>query len=182
MQEKALEYLKRIIKAREETFLFNSVKVEMLSDLDDGILNRYGLKNVKKGDTIEVPLWVAETLENLGLGKSTEEGFEIELFRILNREKLQGQYQLSPIKSDFYLKLRRYLINLSKNSSREAFNKMRIYAQDLITLRLNKIISLAVSTSNIGQTSSSMTPEELVLYREVRELVTLWKRMMLGEE
>jgi hypothetical protein len=182
MQEKALEYLKRIIKAREETFLFSPVKVEVLSDLDDGILNKYGLKNVKKGDTIEVPLWVAETLEDLGLGKSVEEGFELELFRILNREKLQGQYKLSPIKSDFYLKLRRYLIKLGKNASNEAFNKIHIYAQDLITLRLNKIISLAISASNIDQISSSMTPEELVLYREVRELVTLWKRTMLGEE
>ena len=182
MLDKDLSHIDKLVKVREIIFLLNNIKVAVEKDIEDNpILKEHGINKARRGETIEVPRWIAEELEEEGLVKLLEEGFEVELFRVLNREKLQGMYQLSPVKADFYLKLRRYLINLRKRK-KEAFDRFRIYAQDFIKIRLSKVLSLAISSTNIEQATSNMTPEEIALYKEVKEIADLWKKTMMGEE
>ncbi len=146
----AFEYIERFVKARERAYLFENVKVNIEKDVkDDPVLQRHGLKNLRKGDTIEIPRWIAEILEEEGIIKGLEEGFEVEMFRVLNREKLQGSHQISSVRPDLYLRLRRYMLSLKRRGLNDAFNRFRIYAQDLVRLRLNKVMAFAASSAPV---------------------------------
>lgn len=183
MVDSAFEYIRRFVEARERAYLFENIKVMVEKDIeDDPILQRYGLKGLKKGDSIEVPRWVAEILEEEGIVRGLEEGFEVEMFRVLNREKLQGPHQISSVRPDLYLRLRRYLLSLKRRGSGDAHNRFRVYAQDLIKLRLNKVIMLAASSAPIDQAIPNMTPEEIALYKEIHKVIESWKRLMIGDE
>lgn len=175
--------IKRFIKARERSYLFEIVKVIVEKDMeDDPILQMYGLRDLRKGESVEIPRWVAEILEEEGIVKGLEEGFEVEMFRALNREKLQGPHQISPVRSDFYLRLMRYLISLKRRGSSEAYNRFRIYAEDLVKLRLNKVVTFATSSAPVDQAIQNMTPEEIILYKEIHKIVELWRKLMTGDE
>jgi len=183
MADSALEYIERFVKARERAYLFENIKVTVEKDLeDDPILQRYGLKGLKRGDSVEMPRWIAEILEDEGIVRGLEEGFEVEMFRVLNREKLQGPHQISSVRPDLYLRLRRYLLSLKRRGPSDAHNRFRIYAQDLVRLRLNKVITLATSSAPVDQAIPNMTPEEIALYKEIHRVVESWKRLMLGDE
>ena len=183
MADSAFEYIERFFRARERAYLFENIKVTIRKEIeDDPILQRYGLKGLRKGDSIEVPRWIAEILEEEGIVKGLEEGFEVEMFRVLNREKLQGPHQISSARPDLYLRLRRYLISLKRRSLGEAHNRFRVYAQDLVKLRLNKVITLATSSAPVDQAIPNMTPEEIALYKEIHKVVESWERLMMGDE
>lgn len=179
MAYSAFEYIERFVRARERAYLFENIKVTVEKDLeDDPILQRYGIKGLKKGESVEIPRWIAEILEEEGVVKGLEEGFEVEMFRVLNREKLQGPHQISSVRPDLYLRLRRYLLSLKRRGSGDAHNRFRIYAQDLVKLRLNKVIMLAMSSAPVDQAIPNMTPEEIVLYKEIHKMVESWKKLM----
>ncbi len=183
MAGSAFEYIERFVRARERAYLFENIKVTVEKEVgDDPILQRYGLKGLKKGDSVEVPRWIAEILEEEGIVRGLEEGFEVEMFRVLNREKLQGPHQISSVRPDLYLRLRRYLLSLKRRGPGDAHNRFRVYAQDLIRLRLNKIIALAASSAPVDQAIPNMTPEEIALYKEVHRVVESWKKLMMGDD
>ncbi len=158
------------------------VKVTARSDIPEAKLSTYTLQEVNQGEVAEVPRWVAEVLQEDNLVDMGEEGVEAELFRALQREKLQGTTQPSPLHKDVYIRLRRYLLMLRKRNPRDAhYDKVKMSAQDLMTTRLRKIVALAGTTSP-AEPSAFLSPEELLLYREIKQLVSEWRSLVLGEE
>ncbi|MEM0287208.1 MAG: hypothetical protein QXG05_03415 [Nitrososphaerota archaeon] len=155
------------------------VKVTARKDIPEARLTTFTLPELKEGSSIEVPRWVAETLEENGFATREEESVESELNRALQRERLQGSTQLSPIKSDFYLRLKRYLVLMRKRGKADPYyNKLLSTASSLITLRLSKMVVLVGLTSQ-PEPYSLLSPEELALFREIKELVLLWRNMTL---
>ncbi len=162
--------------------MMSSVKVTARTDIPEANLSTFTLKEVSEGDVVEVPRWVAEVLEENNLVNLGEEGVEAELFRALQREKLQGPTQPSQLSKDIYLKLRRYLMILRrKNPHDPHYEKVKVSTQDLITTRMVKMVTMAGYTSQ-PEPTILLSPEELLLYREIKELVSEWRSLVLGEE
>jgi DNA replication factor GINS len=178
----SLQQFRTFVKNREASFLMSPVKVTARTDIPEANLSTFTLKEVAEGDVVEVPRWVAEVLEENNLVNLGEEGVEAELFRALQREKLQGPTQPSQLSKDIYLKLRRYLMILRrKNPQDPHYQKIKVSTQDLITTRLVKMVTMAGYTSQ-PEPTILLSPEELLLYREIRELVSEWRSLVLGEE
>jgi DNA replication factor GINS len=177
-----LQQFRTFVKNREASFLMSPVKVTARTDIPEANLSTFTLQEVAEGDVVEVPRWVAEVLEENNLVNMGEEGVEAELFRALQREKLQGPTQPSQLSKDIYLKLRRYLMILRrKNPQDPHYQKIKVSTQDLITTRLVKMVTMAGYTSQ-PEPTILLSPEELLLYREIRELVSEWRSLVLGED
>ncbi|HVP22528.1 MAG TPA: hypothetical protein VMS77_01295 [Conexivisphaerales archaeon] len=182
MEKDSLAQFRTFVKNREASFLMSPVKVTARTDIPEAKLSTFDLPEINEGDVVEVPHWVAEVLAEKNLADMADDGVEPELFRALQREKLQGPTQPSQLSKDLYLKLRRHLMMLRKLNPRDPhYEKIKVTTQDLVTTRLVKMVTMAGYTSQ-PEPTAMLSPEELLLYREIRSLVSEWRALVLGEE
>jgi len=169
---------------RELEYILSPVKITMKRGLPNIETLSFKLEETKEGDLIEVPRWVSEVLVDMGFAEVQGEPFEVEVFKVLSRERIQGSLQLSTLKGDFYLKMKRYLGNLKLKSERNGafkpdFERFSVSAYDLITLRLSKLLYLASSSSTPQDLFEKITPEERELFNEAHRMVDGWRRAVL---
>ncbi|MDG6939321.1 MAG: hypothetical protein JRN39_02855 [Nitrososphaerota archaeon] len=182
MTKETLDLFRTYLKSREASFLMGPVKIVAKAHIPEARLTTFNVPEMKEGSSVEVPRWVAETLEENGLASREEESVETELNRALQREKLQGPTQLSQVKGDLYLRLKRYLVMLRKRGKEDQhYQKVFASANSLMTLRLGKMVALVGLTSQ-PEPHSLLSPEELTLFREIKDIVLLWRSMTLGGE
>jgi DNA replication initiation complex subunit (GINS family) len=131
-------------------------------------------------DVIDLPRWVAEVLVNLDICESQEESFSSEVFKAVTREKIAGNDQLSTLRADFYLKIRRQLTaGAMKPALLPEMEKTRTLIYDLIALRIRKILSIATSLSPPTDVREKLTPEEYQIFDAVYTLLQSWRAMMM---
>jgi len=156
------------------------VKVTARTDLPEAKLSTFSLEGQKEGEVFELPRWVAEVLEENALIEKSEEGVESELFRALQREKLQGPSRLSQLSNDIYLRLRRHLMMMKKKGINDShYEKVKVNTEDLITMRLVKMVTLAGYTSQ-PEPTSLLSPEERLLFKEIKTLINQWRSLVMG--
>jgi hypothetical protein len=181
LSKESLEMFNAYMRDREASFMLSTVKVIARKPVPEARLSTFTLPEMKEGSSIDVPRWVAEILEEEGYVERSEESIEAELYRAVQREKLQGASQLSPIKGDFYLKLGRYLKMLKKKGPEDLhYQKVLAASNSLLTMRLVKMVTLAGYTSQ-PEPHALLSPEELALFREIKNLVQAWRDYVLGE-
>jgi DNA replication initiation complex subunit (GINS family) len=139
---------------------------------------------LNEGDTIDLPRWVAEVLVEMGVSESQEENFSSEVFKAVTREKISGSDQLSTLRPDFYLKVRRQLSLASGSSNFKLANineleKTRTLVYDLVALRLRKILSIATSLSAPTDVKEKLTPEEYQIFDSVYNLLRSWRSIVM---
>lgn len=139
----------------------------------------------EEGKEYEIRFWVAQELEKEGIVNIRERTLDAtKLYRTQWTERIQALGQLSSLPEDFYPRLRRMIENL-KVSSKTSPEKLREYeyvqnlSLDIINCRLKKIISLASSSVQDGQTLKNLTIEERDLYERVRQIVNKWRSKIL---
>jgi len=116
-----------------------------------------------------------------------EESFNLELFKALSRERMQDPSQISTLKADFYLKMKRQ-IKLMKammekdESSKEVYEKFSSSAYDLIALRTSKLLYLAGSSTLSPDLERKTTPEERILFEFIRSIIENWKKAIIEVE
>lgn len=180
MEKDTMEQFRAYMRDREASFLLAPVKVIAKKYVPEARLTTFTVPEMKEGATAEVPRWVAEVLEEEELVERTEDSVEGELYRALQREKLQGATQLSPIRGDFYLKLRRYIITLKKKGIDDPhYQKVLAAATSLMTMRLVKMVTLAGYTSQ-PEPHQLLSPEELALFREIKSMIQVWRETIIG--
>ena len=142
------------------------------------------LEPMNEGDAVDLPRWIAEVLVDLDICESQEESFASEVFKAVTKEKIVGSDQLSTLKPDFYLKIRRHLAyagnpnNLKPNAIPE-LEKTRTLIYDLITMRLRKILSIAASISPSTEVRDKLTPEEYQIFDSVYSLLQSWRSIAM---
>jgi GINS complex protein len=142
------------------------------------------LEPMNPGDVVDLPRWVAEVFLSLDLCESQEESFASEVFKAVTREKIAGSEQLSTLRPDFYLKIRRQLqfTSDSKNirpSEIPELEKTRSLIYDLMALRLRKILAIASSLAPTSDIREKLTPEENQIFESIYSLLQSWRSMML---
>jgi hypothetical protein len=172
------------IRDRDFAYLLSGARLRVkqkVSRIDIGSIH---LEPMNEGDTVDLPRWVAEVLVNLEICESQEESFSSDVFKAVTREKIAGSEQLSTLRPDFYLKIRRQLAFASefgnlKPASIPELEKTRTLIYDLIALRLRKILSVAASLSPPTDIREKLTPEEYQIFDSVYTLLQSWRSMTM---
>jgi hypothetical protein len=175
---------------RDVDFVFENTPARIMCNRNCPEIQLVGLKvgPFEEGKEYEVPYWIAEELERAGIARFREEELldNRKLDKILWKEKLQQARQVSHIEEDFYPRLRRFLTRLKKgaNSSPERnaeYRKADAVANDIINIRLRKIVSLASSPEQTNETLNDLAKEERTLYNKLHMIINEWKTSILKE-
>lgn len=140
----------------------------------------------EEGREYEVKYWVARELERAGIARFREgELLDTKtLSKIRWKETIQQARHLSPLREDFYPRLRRCIVALKRRAGSSP-DKMREYekvvrlAHDIVNCRLRKIVFLASSPKQTNQTLKDLAAEERILYEQTQALVEEWKDKIL---
>ena len=172
------------IRDREFAYLLSSTRLRVKQKTPKIDIGSVHLNPMNEGDAIDLPRWIAEVLIRLGFCESQEESFSSEVFKAVTREKIAGPEQLSTLRPDFYLKIRRHLTFANDSSARPSaipeIEKTRTLIYDLIALRLRKILSIANSLSPPIDVKEKLTPEEYQIFDSVYMLLQSWRSMTMS--
>jgi len=159
-------------------------KVKMLTSVENLDAGDYGIEHFTVGQSVELPRWISEELVEMRLAESQEDRFEDELSRALSKEKMMGPLQLSFLPPDFYMRMRRRLVELSGVSGseirKEDFEKLRKACYDIIGMRLSKLLSLSSSSSQGSSLADRLAPEEDAFFSVSQSLSKEWRAALLG--
>ena len=140
----------------------------------------------EEGNTYDVQFWIAQILEKAGIVRFNE-GERLDppnLYKIQWTERIQTVGQLSKLPENFYPKLRRCLLKLREEAGEipeklQNYQKIKHLAQDIVNLRLKKIVSLATIPTKTRQILKSLTAEEKMLYERLNVLTNEWRKKIL---
>ncbi|MGI0091601.1 MAG: hypothetical protein ACREBS_07825, partial [Nitrososphaerales archaeon] len=97
------------IRDREFAYLLSSTRLKVKQKTPRIDIGSIHLDPMNEGDAVDLPRWIAEVLIGFEICESQEESFASEVFKAVTREKIAGADQLSTLRPDFYLKIRRHL-------------------------------------------------------------------------
>lgn len=169
------------IKHREFAYLLSGARLKILQNISKQDIGSIHLENMNQGDIVELPRWVAEILTGLGMAESQEESFASEVFKAVNREQMAGENQIAGLRSDFYLKTRRYLAfssgmaNLKPSMSGD-LERTKTLLYDLVALRLRKILLISSARFPPNDIKDKLTPEEYDIFDTIYNLLQSWRR------
>lgn len=151
------------------------IKAEFIKSRPDLKFDYININGPKEGEILDVGLWLAPYLAERGLIKVELEDFETEVFNSLNKEKMLGPHQIGPLPQDFYQKFNLYT-KLKKDDQR-----VKMYVYDLIKLRVNKIVQMALKGVEQEKLADALTPEETALYLTIKKEVEEWYSLAFSE-
>lgn len=173
-------------EASEVRFEHGRVRLKALASLPKLSVGSLELKPLEAGERFEAYRWMAEILARSGVAKPEEEEAlsltELQKVRLI--EGMQQQRRPGSLPESFYPKLRRMLRKLKAEASRNPekiveYNKAYQWASDLLALRLNKIVGMALARGEAGESLKNLTGEELALYHSLHKLIEEWRRQAL---
>jgi hypothetical protein len=129
-------------------------------------------KDLERGSQITLPMWAAEVLIGAGIAEPIEGRLEVQrLAQLLWREK-RSISELVNLPPKFYHALRHSFSSLS-GADAESAKALRLYARDLVSLRLSKLLGYAAKGVE-PELIQHMTEEERELYVRLRSLIKAW--------
>jgi hypothetical protein len=173
---------------KDADFIFENSLVRIVVNRNCPEIELAGLKvgPYEEGKEYEVKYWTATELERAGIARFREEELlDIRrLDRTLWNEKVQQTRQVSHIEEDFYPRLRRFLSSLRRGANNNSekiveYRKAMDTANDIVNVRLRKIVYLASSPEQTDQTLKDFAKEERTLYDCLFTIINDWKGNIL---
>ena len=172
-------------------FRFENSLVKIIANRNQPEIKLAGLTvgPFEEGNEYEVYYWIAETLTESGIAHFREEvrSEASDLYKVQWKERVQVAGQIAELPDDFYSKLRRYLVQLKKEMSKQPekmqeYEKARQLASDIVNSRLKKIVALSSGPSQADQIVKKMAVEERLIYEQLGRIVTEWRTRILEYE
>jgi len=165
-----------LVKVHTIGYTLEDVKVEFLHDLK---INVSGT-NVegKATEIINIPRWIADILSSEKHVTIHDKDMITELKQAKVKEMSQGDYNLSTLDKDFFIRLKAYMNNLEKDD----FNQVESMLKELVRIREGKIITLANSSKLTTEISNKITVEELVFFNKILQSSQDFKAQIFGEK
>ena len=130
----------------------------------------------KQGEMMNLPRWVGQILEENGLGDLDGPDMLTELKQALSKEKMIGEYLLSTLEHDFYIKLKAFMKKLDKHD----FDNVESILMELFRMRRGKIIKLADSSKLTADLNSKLTVEEKIFFESISENSKKFEQQIRG--
>ncbi|MGI0083103.1 MAG: hypothetical protein ACREAF_05925 [Nitrosopumilaceae archaeon] len=134
--------------------------------------------DAKHGEILSIPRWVADVLESEKVVDVQDTDMVVALKQALVKENVQGEFDLSTLDSDFYIKVRAYMQRLSQQDS----DKVESMLNTLMRKRQGKIIRLADSSKMTSDLAKKLSIEERALFDSIHSHSTDFKKQVLGEK
>ena len=134
--------------------------------------------DAKHGEILTIPRWVANVLESEKLVDIQDTDMVVALKQALVKENVQGDFDLSTLDSDFYIKIRSYMQKLPQQDS----DKVESMLNTLIRKRQGKIIRLADSSKMTSELTKKLSIEERALFDSIHSQSTNFKKQFLGDK
>ncbi len=166
--------INQLTKVYNVGHMLEDVKVRFKKDIKIDIFSIS--IEAKENDLQNIPRWLASLLQESGIIEIHIQDMSVDLLRALSRERIVGMDQLSAIKSDFYVRLNAYI----ETGEGVEGEKLKISMQDLVLLRLGKIIHLARSAPMNADLEQKLTYEEKTLFQLIHKASTDFKGCVLG--
>jgi DNA replication factor GINS len=132
----------------------------------------------KKGEILSISRWVAEVLSSEKLVQVQDMDMVVALKQAVMKENVQGDFDLSTLESDFYIKVNSFMQRLPQ----EDRNKIESMLNSLIRKRQGKIIRLADSSKMTSDLAKKLTVEERTLFDYIHYNSTEFKKQILGDK
>jgi len=164
------------VKVHTIGYTLEDVKVEFLHDLK---INVSGI-NVegKTTEVINIPRWVADILSSEKHVKIHDKDMITELKQAKVKEVSQGDYNLSTLDKNFFIRIKWYMNDLEKDD----FNQVESMLKELVRIREGKLITLANSSKLTTEISNKLTVEELTFFKNILQSSQNFKAQIFGEK
>lgn len=157
---------------------FTEVEVVAARDLEEIRLLTINIPPTRRGDTIRVPLWLADELIRNGLATVNFEDELVWLSRVHWRERVQlpkGTLSLSTIPKDFYARCLKLLSFISTTRPQDSrVNQLKEFYKDVVDRRTHIIFQLSFIGKMDLELKEKLTKEEEVLLSEVKKILVTW--------
>ncbi len=132
--------------------------------------------DAKEDESRALPRWLAKILATQGIVDTQDADMSIELLRALSREKISGD-KLNTLKQDFYISIKEFIEQQEKNIN---LDKLLVTLQDMMLLRLDKIMRYAKSAYAMQEIESKLSIEERILLKNLHEAISEFKDCITG--
>jgi len=149
-------------KAGRAGYDLEDVKVTFTADVSTSVSGTD--VSGREGDVLNLPRWVARTLEEAGHARVDEPSMEPELKQAISKENGLGDYQLASLDDHFYVRMQAHL-ERAPQQKREELGSM---LNSLVRSRVAKISRLVISSKLSAANSEKLTIEERSLYEQMR--------------
>jgi len=133
--------------------------------------------DAKHGEILSIPRWVAEVLSSEKLAEVQDTDMVVALKQAVVKENVQGDFDLSTLESDFYIKSNSYVQKLPQLDR----DKLESMMNTLIRKRQGKIIRLADSSKMTTELAKKLTVEERALFDYIHAGSTDFKKQIIGD-
>ena len=131
----------------------------------------------KQGEVINMPRWIAQTLESESHAEIQESDMGIELTQSISKENFVGE-EVSHLEPDFYIKVKGYM---ARQSDKEK-DKLESLLYTLIRKRLGKLIPRANSMELTAELAKKLSVEERSLYNTIHNNSTEFMKQFFGDK
>jgi len=133
--------------------------------------------DAKQGEILSIPRWVADVLALEKLVDVQDTDMVVALKQALVKENVQGDFDLSTLDSDFYIKVRVYVQRLPQQDR----DKVESMLNTLMRKRQGKIIGLADSSKMTSDLAKKLSIEERALFDVIRAQSVDFQKQILGD-
>jgi len=182
--------MKENIELIRKAFENISVKAVAIEDIRGLVLPNGTTLSATKGDKIEAPRWIIGYLEEKGLAKRLWEEVGLEdiiriHYRELDRKSIK---EISRLPDNFYFLVKEYMDHLDKiirekpdpNILNER-QRIENYVNEIVNKRLQAIMLLSLNVDDPAELGGKLSPEELELFREIKEKIAEWFLLIFGK-
>ncbi len=134
--------------------------------------------DAKHGEILSIPRWVAEVLSLEKLVEVQDTDMIVALKQALVKENVQGDFDLSTLDSDFYIKVNSYIERLPQQDR----DKVESMLNTLMRKRQGKIIRLADSSKLTSDLAKKLSIEERALFDSIHIQSIDFKKQIIGDK
>ncbi len=135
--------------------------------------------DAKEDESRAIPRWLAKILAMQGIVDTQDADMSVELLRALSREKISGD-KLNTLKQDFYISIKDFIEQQEQQEKSINLDKLLVTLQDIMLLRLDKIIRYAKSAYAMQEIESKLSIEERLLLKNLHEAISEFKGYITG--
>ena len=163
-------------KASKAGFELEEIKVTFKKEIKTSI-SGFDVSG-RDGDMLNLPRWVARTLEDEGYVTTTEPDMEAALKQAMSKENAQDDFQLATLDDHFYIRLGEY----AKRVPQQKRDELQSMLNTLVRSRTAKISRLVISSDLNADNSARLTVEERELYSVLRKAYSEFTKYVMGDE
>jgi hypothetical protein len=135
----------------------------------------------REDESRALPRWLAKILSTYGMVDVQEPDMGIELLRALSREKVSGS-NIAMLEPNFYIRVKDFIDDMKRREVRKdmSVDRLMVTLQDIILLRLDKMINHAKSSYAMQEVEQRLSIEERLLLKSMHASIEEFKAYLMG--